>query len=299
MNIDKLAEQTYGILKSFGFHLKMYDESGAATLKPDKTRFFYSKKQHIMCAIYTESMDIYLNLTFSQEADINEYEDLIIKLRNLSNFHNVIFTTKKTNKAVSPKDFAYLTKVEESMKLTENFISPGIDEIINRYTGKSNIVADVLDFIMSQNGVTVPEIKTYIDNIYGEGTFTANKETIKAFISELLNKKVVIRNDDKKYYMLDDAPPTEQEQAMGHAINYYYSALEILKKAGSLHIQDWARELMVKENLSPQFAAAYINHMMENNKFLFDRVGNIISYKEEKSEDAMALLRRAGTINKG
>lgn len=106
MNVNKIAERTFKLLKGMGYTIKPYDESGNEVIDPTEAERFFVSKPNFMISVSDDG----IQMNKSQTVGLGEVESLIASLRRMSDEYLLNFTVKDFGKTLSPKKFAFQAK---------------------------------------------------------------------------------------------------------------------------------------------------------------------------------------------
>lgn len=105
--IQKLAEEIFEILKSYGKTLILYDGSGNVTYTPAQATRIFIQPEKMMLSISNDGDDNEVKLYMSNNTSLIDMMKLINTLRQTCTRLNSMFNVRKYGKELSPKDFAY------------------------------------------------------------------------------------------------------------------------------------------------------------------------------------------------
>ena len=135
VNFDNIAKRIFQILKSRGFHLKMYQEDGEVAYDPEKeARKFYVEDEGIMVSINETGERSEIKVYISDESDIQKLKTMLQSLRQAASFFGVNYNLRKYGKRLTPKEFSFLAykskKDEEEMNESSSYDSRSKEEIL-------------------------------------------------------------------------------------------------------------------------------------------------------------------------
>lgn len=124
INLDKLGEQVFKILKGYGLDLELFTEDGKSTVDPMEAKRFYNSVNKIMVNLDNVDEKYELKVNLGKSTDVNSIRKLLDSLRNLANRNIVEYTLRTFGKDIEPKDFAYQAKRNSEMNVQESFSKP-------------------------------------------------------------------------------------------------------------------------------------------------------------------------------
>lgn len=124
INIDKLGEQIFKVLKGHGLSLELFTDDGKSTVDPLEAKRFYNSEQKIMVNLESVDEKYELKVNLGKSTDVNSIRKLLDNLRNLANRNIVEYTLRTFGKDIEPKDFAYQAKRNSEMNMQESFSKP-------------------------------------------------------------------------------------------------------------------------------------------------------------------------------
>lgn len=121
VEMDKLAEKVFSLLKGNGLQVKIFDAEGTEITDPTQGRRFFIANPNLMITVDEDSN----NIEFSKGADVgNEVLALQKGIKKLADEFLMNSNIKVFGKAIQPRDFAYqakIKKVENMSALQESF----------------------------------------------------------------------------------------------------------------------------------------------------------------------------------
>lgn len=117
VQVDKLAETIFSLLKGYGFKIKIFDEDGNETTDPTAGRRFFVADPNFMITVDDDNNDI----EFSKGAsvDFNQANVLQKRLRKIADSFLVNSTIKVFGKSIQPRDFSYKAKMMKENELSD------------------------------------------------------------------------------------------------------------------------------------------------------------------------------------
>lgn len=137
VQIEKLAERIFSLLKGYGFKIKIFDEDGNETTDPTAGRRFFVADPNFMITIDEESEEV----EFSKGAnvDFEKSKELQNRIRRIADDFLINSTIKGFGKAIQPRDFSYKAKM-----MKEN-TSNGLKEGLSKMTGSTRTSQQTLE----------------------------------------------------------------------------------------------------------------------------------------------------------
>jgi len=105
INIEKISNQIFGILKGNSLSVKMYTEDGTHTLDPDEARRFYNKAMNIMVNFDVSSQYSTMNIGIGKSTDLGKIKGMLNQFKILANKNVIDYNVKSFGKDITPKDF--------------------------------------------------------------------------------------------------------------------------------------------------------------------------------------------------
>ena len=124
INIDKLGEQIFKVLKGHGLTLELFTNDGKSTVDPLEAKRFYNGENKIMVNLESNDEKYELKVNLGKSTDVDSIRKLLDNLRNLANRNIVEYTLRTFGKDIEPKDFAYQAKKDSEMTVQESFSKP-------------------------------------------------------------------------------------------------------------------------------------------------------------------------------
>ena len=124
INIDKVGEQVFKILKGHGMTLELFTSDGKSTVDPMEAKRFYNADNKLMINLDLVDEKTELKVGLGKSTDIAGIRKLLDNLRNLANRNIIEYTLRTFGKDIEPKDFAFQAKKDSEMKVQESFSKP-------------------------------------------------------------------------------------------------------------------------------------------------------------------------------
>jgi hypothetical protein len=115
INIERLAEKLFGVIKGAGYLLKMYDESGNSTVDPSLARRFFVSDPGFMVTINPGDNEVQFNK--GRPVSLEDTDELQTSIKSLANEFLLNYTVKEFGKRIIPKDFSYEVKREKEVDM--------------------------------------------------------------------------------------------------------------------------------------------------------------------------------------
>jgi len=120
---NTVANNIFKILKGSGAIVELYTDEGENTVDPEQARRFYLPKVGSMVNLDETDNKREIRVSINQNADLNEFKDTLLQLKNLANRSIIEYTLKSFTKEIKPKDQDYQAQKVRDMNVTEG-ISP-------------------------------------------------------------------------------------------------------------------------------------------------------------------------------
>jgi len=120
---NTVANNIFKILKGSGAIVELYTDEGENTVDPEQARRFYLPKVGSMINLDETDNKREIRVSINQNADLNEFKDTLLQLKNLANRSIIEYTLKSFTKEIKPKDQDYQAQKVRDMNVTEG-ISP-------------------------------------------------------------------------------------------------------------------------------------------------------------------------------
>ena len=124
INIDKLSEQVFKILKGHGLKLELFTDDGKSTIDPMEAKRFYNGDNKIMVNLENVDEKLELKVNLGKSTEVDSIRKLLDNLRQLASRNIVEYTLRTFGKDIEPKDFAYQAKRNSEMNVQESFGKP-------------------------------------------------------------------------------------------------------------------------------------------------------------------------------
>lgn len=131
VNVEKVAEKVFGILKGLGYQIKMYSAEGNETVDPAESRRFYSIDPTVMITVDEENNTLQLNK--SVVLSLDDVSTLLHSLRDLANKNLMNYSVRDYGKQIEPRDFAYQAKILRNKHMEK------VDEGLSKLTGSKRV----------------------------------------------------------------------------------------------------------------------------------------------------------------
>lgn len=172
-SIDNAAERVFEILKGFGLQLNIFDGDGNKTVEPKQARKIFVKPNNSLVSLTDNDENSEIVLYLSAGTDMKGIKKLMDQLRQTAIHHNLQFTTRRFDKKISPKDFAFvgesrgrtMHKVEEA----HNPMTGSMKSSYQNWNSAKLIVRHTKPVIEGISGARSRNIqKIFIETIDGE-----------------------------------------------------------------------------------------------------------------------------------
>src|SRR5574344_1884341 len=111
MDLEKLAEKIFAVLKGNGLKIKIYDTTGTETTDPTAGVRFFAADPNILVTINPELNHV----EFSKGGGTNQkVEHIASAVRRLADEFMLNTRTKVFGKAIRPKDYSYQAKAQRN-----------------------------------------------------------------------------------------------------------------------------------------------------------------------------------------
>ena len=124
INIDKVGEQVFKVLKGHGMTLELFTSDGKSTVDPMEAKRFYNAENKMMVNLDVADEKSELKIGLGKSADVNGLRKLFDNLRSLANRNIIEYTLRTFGKDIEPRDFAFQAKKDSEMKVQESFSKP-------------------------------------------------------------------------------------------------------------------------------------------------------------------------------
>jgi hypothetical protein len=85
INIDKVGEQVFKVLKGHGLTLELFTSDGKSTVDPMEAKRFYNAENKMMVNLDVADEKSELKIGLGKSADVNGLRKLFDNLRSLAN----------------------------------------------------------------------------------------------------------------------------------------------------------------------------------------------------------------------
>ena len=140
INIDRVAEKIFKILKGHGYSVRLYADDGMDTIDPELARRFYVDDPNMLITLDQEGEEIVMNK--SQEVPLHVYEAVLQRVKRLSNEYMLNFTLREFGKKVEPKNFSYQAK-----KVKENSMNSISEGSLSKMFGSRKTSRQTLEHV--------------------------------------------------------------------------------------------------------------------------------------------------------
>lgn len=172
---NKISEQIFKIMKSYGFSLKLYDKDGKKTVNPETATRFYSNTHHIMVNLDTSVSPARIKVNIGIAVDIKEIANLLKNLKNLARQRLLGYTLGTFGKKIYFKEFAYQSKLTTQtpspVQVMEGFVKPvGSLRVSKHRFGETTLVVKHSEAVNEEiKGARSRHIQSvFIENRLGE-----------------------------------------------------------------------------------------------------------------------------------
>ena len=110
INIDKVGEQVFKILKGHGLVLELFTSDGKSTVDPMEAKRFYNAENKMMINLDVSEEKTELKIGLGKSTDVDGLRKLFNNLRNLANRNIIEYTLRTFGKDIEPRDFAFQAK---------------------------------------------------------------------------------------------------------------------------------------------------------------------------------------------
>jgi hypothetical protein len=124
INIDKVGEQVFKILKGHGLVLELFTSDGKSTVDPMEAKRFYNAENKMMINLDVSEEKTELKIGLGKSTDVDGLRKLFNNLRNLANRNIIEYTLRTFGKDIEPRDFAFQAKKDSEMNVQESFSKP-------------------------------------------------------------------------------------------------------------------------------------------------------------------------------
>ena len=137
VQVEKLADRIFSLLKGYGFKIKIFDEDGNETTDPTVGRRFFVGDPNFMITIDEESEEV----EFSKGAsvDFEKSRELQNRIRRIADDFLINSTIKVFGKAIQPRDFSYKAKMMKENTTNE------LKEGLSKMTGSTRTSQQTLE----------------------------------------------------------------------------------------------------------------------------------------------------------
>lgn len=114
--LEKISNEIFNIIKGHGRSLMLYGQNGNVVYDPaDAVRMFITPDRMMLSIMIDDDNDIEIKLYVGKRTEIKNIEVIINTIRSLCSRFNAVFNIRRFGKEITPKDFAYQVKTNESI----------------------------------------------------------------------------------------------------------------------------------------------------------------------------------------
>ena len=124
INIDKVSEQVFKVLKGHGLAIELFTSDGKSTVDPQEAKRFYNGENKLMVNLDATDEKYELKVGLGKSTDVNSLRKLLNNLRTLANRNIIEYTLRTFGKDIEPRDFAFQAKKDSEMNVQESFSKP-------------------------------------------------------------------------------------------------------------------------------------------------------------------------------
>lgn len=124
INIDKVSEQIFKVLKGHGLNLELFTSDGKSTVDPQEAKRFYNADNKMMVNLDITDEKNELKVGLGKSTDVNSLRKLLDSLRSLANRNIIEYTLRTFGKDIEPRDFAFQAKKDSEMNVQESLSKP-------------------------------------------------------------------------------------------------------------------------------------------------------------------------------
>lgn len=117
INVERLSEKIFGVIKGIGYALKMYDEDGNATVDPSLARRFFVADPGFMVTVNYGDNEVQFNK--GAPVSLVDTVDLQTSIKRLANEFLLNYTVREFGKRILPKDFSHEVKRERGNEMSD------------------------------------------------------------------------------------------------------------------------------------------------------------------------------------
>lgn len=138
IQIEKLAERIFSLLKGNGFQIKIFDEDGNETTNPQYGRRFFVTEPNFMITIDEDSNNVEFNKGAS--VDFEKSAELQDHIKRIADSFLVNSSIKVFGKSIQPRDFSYKAKM-----MKENKINSIAESSLSKMSGSKKTSKQTLE----------------------------------------------------------------------------------------------------------------------------------------------------------
>lgn len=105
-NPANLANEVFGILRSFDYVVNIFDFDGNRVYEPADARRFFASPKNITVSIHEDGENSSIKMFLSKSTDISEVSGLISTMRSTASKFGLLFNVRKYERELKPKDLA-------------------------------------------------------------------------------------------------------------------------------------------------------------------------------------------------
>lgn len=105
-NPANLANEVFGILRSFDYVVNIFDFDGNRVYEPEEARRFFASPKNITVSIHEDGENSSIKMFLSKSIDISEVSGLISTMHATASKFGVLFNVRKYERELKPKDLA-------------------------------------------------------------------------------------------------------------------------------------------------------------------------------------------------
>lgn len=105
-NPANLANEIFGILRSFDYVVNIFDFDGNRVYEPDQARRFFASPKNITVSVHEDGENSSIKMFLSKSIKVAEVTGLISTMRATASKYGVLFNVRKYERELKPKDLA-------------------------------------------------------------------------------------------------------------------------------------------------------------------------------------------------
>jgi hypothetical protein len=122
VTFERLAKQTFQILRSYDYEVLLYNEEGNTETEPANARRFYARQENLLVSLTDDGDNSEVRLFLSPTTDVQSVMGMITSLRTMATKYNKLFRIKTSDNQINPKDFSTTSSVKETTERTMNIL---------------------------------------------------------------------------------------------------------------------------------------------------------------------------------